>query len=170
VIDVASKTSLGGTTVGHVNKVTRHPSRPLLYASSESGVLELDPESGDILRRFSQNSWGHVVTPDGTRLYAVSFLGEVTVWNLDTGVQERSLPGVRGTDLTISPDGRFLYVLLGSDFTVGGSKLRIVDPTSGIVLRTVDLGGLARRIAMLPDGTAIISNYGGDVGWVDFVR
>ncbi|HUQ16112.1 MAG TPA: hypothetical protein VM094_08650 [Gemmatimonadales bacterium] len=85
-------------------------------------------------------------------------------------MQERSLPGVRGTDLTISPDGRFLYVLLGSDHIVGGSKLRIVDPTSGIVLRTVELGGLARRIAMLPDGTAIISNYGGLVGWVDFVR
>ena len=170
VIDVATKTSLGGTTVGHVSKLTRHPSRPLLYASSSSGVLEIDPESGEILRRFSGGSWGHVVAPDGTRLFAVGFLDEVTVWNLDTGVQERILPGLRGTDLTMSPDGRFLYVLLGSDHIVGGSKLRIVEPTSGIVVRTVELGGLARRIAMLPDGTAIISNFGGAVGWVDFVR
>jgi hypothetical protein len=51
--------------------------------------------------------------------------------------------------------------------------LFIVDAASGAILREVVLGGLARRIAVSVDGTAIISNensVGGAPGWVDFVR
>jgi hypothetical protein len=80
---------------------------------------------------------------------------------------------VWGTDLTISPDGRFLYVIYGSSHIVGNSRLYIVDPASGTELREVVTGGLAIRIAMSADGIAVISNEGavaGELGWVDFVR
>ena len=56
-------------------------------------------------------------------------------------------------------------MLLGSDRLV--SRLRIIDRPSGITVQTVTLGGLAERIAMSEDGTAIITN---STGWVDFVR
>jgi DNA-binding beta-propeller fold protein YncE len=112
------------------------------------------------------------VSPDGTRLYAVSFVSGVRVWNLETGARERTLPDVAaGTDLAISPDGRFLYVLRGGfDFE---NRLYIVDVGSGALVREVTLGGLARRIALSLDGIAIISNensVGDAPGWVDFVR
>ena len=74
---------------------------------------------------------------------------------------------VGGTDLVVSPDGRFLYVILGSDQIPDGSRLYIVDRASGALLREVVLGGLARRIEMSGDGTAVITN---EAGWVDFVR
>ena len=172
-IDLATKASLGGAATGNVLKMTHHPSRPLLYASGDAGVLELDDRSGAIIRRFAgQAADAHVVSPDGTRLYVVSFSGGgVRVWNLETGAPERTLPGVSGTDAAISSDGRFLYVLDGGfDFE---NRLFIVDVASGALLREVVLGGLARRIALSLDGTAIISNensVGGAPGWVDFVR
>jgi DNA-binding beta-propeller fold protein YncE len=153
-----------------VGKITHHPLRPLLYASGGAGVLELDPESGEIIRRFPGGVESHALTPDGARVYTVDRGGGISAWNLETGVRERSFPDVYGTDLAISPDGRFLYVLYGSNHIVDGSRVYIVDRTSGARLRTVILGGLARRIAMSHDGIAIISNEGGEVGWVDFVR
>jgi uncharacterized protein YjdB len=167
MIDLASKASLGGTGTGHVSKITHHPSRPLLYATVQgSSVLELDATSGEILRSFPGDFWSHAVTPDGTHVYMVGYFGPVSVVNLDTGMQEQGLE-VLGTDLTFSPDGRFLYSLLGSDYTVGGSRLFIIDRASGVTVRAVSLGGLAERIAMAEDGTAIISNWPSSV---DFVR
>jgi DNA-binding beta-propeller fold protein YncE len=167
--DLASKRSLGGTAVGAIYKITHHPSKPLLYASGGAGVFELDDRSGEIVRRIRGGVNGHAVAPDGKRLYTTGYGGGIGVWNLETGAQEPSVGFVFGTDLTVSPDGRFLYVVYGSNHIVDGSRLYIVDPASGALLRRIVLGGLARRIAMSSDGTAVITNEGPD-GWVDFVR
>jgi hypothetical protein len=40
----------------------------------------------------------------------------------------------------------------------------------GALLRDVVLGGVARRVEMSGDGTAVITNQGEGDGWVDFVR
>ena len=173
VIDVASKASLGGTAVGYVGRITHHPSKPLLLASTATGVYELDEKSGAIVRRFAGDGYdAHVVSPDGTTLYAVAFNGAgVAVWNLETGAPGRTLRGIHGNGMAISSDGRFLYVIRGGyDFD---NRLRIVDVASGAVVRDVSLGGFAERIALSSDGTAIISNsnsVGGEPGWVDFIR
>jgi uncharacterized protein YjdB len=167
MIDLASKSSLGGTGAGPVVKITHHPSLPLLYATVEGrSVLELDATSGEILRSFAGDFLSHAVTPDGAHLYTVSLSGGVGVLTLNTGVQQQG-PKVSGTDLAVSPDGRFLYVIFGNDHIVGGSQLYIIDRASGVTVRTVTLGGLAERIVMSEDGTAIISNSS---GYVDFVQ
>jgi WD40 repeat protein len=171
--DIATKRSLGGSTLGWVGKITRHPSQPLLYASGSAGVLEIDDRSGQIIRRFPGDVTGHVVTPDAKRLYTVSFDNGIGVWNLETGEQEPTVGSVWGWDVTLSPDGKFLYVILRSDHIVGNSRLYIVDPVSGTEVREVVLGGLTNRITMSPDGIAIITNeasVGGVPGWIDFVR
>jgi uncharacterized protein YjdB len=168
-IDLATGHSLGGTTVGGIRKVTRHPHEPLLYASGGPGVLELDAESGAIVRRFRGSVFSHAVTSDGTKVYTVNLSG-VSVWDLETGEQEE-LPGnLFGDDVVLSPDDRFLYVLFSSDHIAGGSRVYIVDRLSGALLRTVILGAQSSRIAMAPDGTALITNLGRETGWVDFVR
>jgi DNA-binding beta-propeller fold protein YncE len=172
VIDLASKKSLGGTTVGFVGKLIHHPSRPVLYAPSQTGMFELDEKSGAIIRRFPGGGYdGAVVSPDGATLYAVAFGGEgAAVWDLATGALTRTLGGIEGTDMAISPDGRFLYVIRGGfDFD---NRLRIYDAASGTMVRNVSLGGLTRRLALAADGTAIITNENstGEPGWVDFVR
>jgi len=172
--DVATKRSLGGSAPGWVSKITRHPSKPLLYASGAAGVLEIDDRSGEIIRRFRGGVNGHVLSADGKRLYTIGFSdGGIGVWNLETGAQEPSVGSVFGTDLTLSPDGGFLYVIFGSSHILGNSRLYIVDPASGTVVREVVLGGLTNRIEMSTDGIAVVSNEGataGELGWIDFVR
>ena len=158
---------LGATTVGPIDKVTHHPSRPFFYASGTNGVFEIEATSGQLTRRFRAGTVSHDVSPDGARLYTVNPGDGIGVWNLDTGAREPRLGTVGGTDLVVSPDGRFLYVILGSNQIVGGSRLYIVDRASGALLREVVLGGVARRIEISGDGTAVITNEG---GWVDFVR
>ncbi len=164
-VDVASKTSLGGAAIGGVTKITRHPLKPLFYLSAGSrAVYEVDARSGAILRRFPREGvQSHIVTPDGTRLYAVGYHGGIDVWNLETGEPERRLTSSNTGDLDITPDGKFLYV-------IGGSQLEIVERTAGAVVRTVTLGGSPWRIAMSRDGIAVISNFDFNSGWVDFVR
>jgi hypothetical protein len=172
--DVATKRSLGATAVGFVQKLTRHPSKPLLYASGGAGVIEFDDRSGEIIRRFPGEAWAHALSPDASRLYTLPFFGSrIGVWDLETGEEEPALDSAFGTDIAVSPDGRFLYLILGSSHIVGNSRLYIVDAATGTVAREVVLGGVTNRIAMAPDGTAIITNEGavaGELGWVDFVR
>ena len=168
--EVATGRSLGGTSVGFVLKITHHPTRPLLYASTDLGVLELDDRSGEIVRRIGGTAQGHVLSPDGKRLYIVSGSGGgVDIWNLETGGQEPSAGSVFGNDLAVSPDGRFLYVMRSSNID---GRLYLVDAQSGAILREVVLGGVPQRIAMSADGIAVITNAGDEdvLGWVDFVR
>ena len=165
VVNLAARQSVG-IAVGRVRKIARHPSRPLLYATGSSGVLELDDSSGEILRTFDGDSWSFTLTRDGTRLYIVGVDGGTSAWNLETGAQEPGL-GAYGEDVAITPDGKFLYVLYPFP---DDSRLFIHDAVSGTLLRHIVLGGLAWRIAMSSDGIAVISNEGGAEGWVDFVR
>jgi uncharacterized protein YjdB len=159
--------TLGVTTVGAIDKVTHHPTRPFFYASGAGGVFEIEATSGLLTRRFRAGAVSHAVGPDGTRLYTVNPEDGIGVWDLDTGARGPRLGAVGGTDLVVSPDGRFLYVIFGSDQVPDGSRLYIVDRASGALLREVVLGGLARRIEMSGDGTAVITN---EAGWVDFVH
>ncbi len=172
-IDLATKKSLGGTAAGQISKITHHPLKPLLYASGGVGVLELDPKTGEIKRWWRGGVASHAVTSDGTRLYTVDFFGApINVIDLETG-ELVQLPGrFAGGDVVLSPDDRFLYVSLPSNHSLDGSKVFIVDPFSGALLRTIVLGGLSQRIAMSSDGIAIVTNDGvpGTPGWVDFVR
>ena len=164
------KVTIGATAVGPITKVTHDPSRGVFYASGSDGVFEIDDGTAEVLRRFRAPASAHAVSPDGTQLYAVNFGGGIRVWDLQTGEEKPRLGAVAGTEIAVSPDGRFLYVIFGSNHIVGGSRLYILDRASGALLRTVVLGGLALRIAMTGDGVAVITNEGEPDAWVDFVR
>jgi DNA-binding beta-propeller fold protein YncE len=167
VVDLATKRSIG-RAIGGVLNIIHHPTRPLLYATGGTGVLELDDSSLERTRTFAGDAWAHTVSADGTRLYIVGLDGGTSIWNLETGVQERGNQ-VQGDGVAVTPDGRFLYVLYSYP---AESRVFIVDRASGALLREVVLGGLAQRIAMSGEGIALISSGGdaGSTGWVDFLR
>ncbi|HEX2220266.1 MAG TPA: Ig-like domain-containing protein [Gemmatimonadales bacterium] len=170
VLDVATKTSRGGSAIGNVSKITRHPLRPLVYATvSSRGVCEIDPASGEVTRTFRGGIQSHAVSPDGTRLYTVALDSVLRVWNLESGAEEPRLTSVGGWDVDVTPDGKFLYVV---GYESGGPRLSVVDPGSGALVRTVDTGADGRRIAMSRDGIAAVSTVDGRTGegWIAFVR
>ncbi len=129
-------------------------------------VVEIDSETGDVLRTFNQAgpNFGVVqstaVSPDGTRLYAALESGDLLSWDLGTGALGPRLTNGGGFGLAVSPDGEVLYVARGAD-------VLMVDRASLVLLKTVPVGGFVRRIAVRFDGVAIAAN---DNGWVDFIK
>jgi uncharacterized protein YjdB len=153
---------------GSITAFSRHPTLPRLYGNlGYAKVVEIDMETSSALRTFDPADFGVVgtvqataVSPDGKRLFAETESGDLMSWNLETGQPDLKLAGGGGFGLAISPDGKVLYV--GS----GGSVL-LVDPASLTLLKTVNVGGLVRRVAVRADGTAVAAN---EQGWVDFIR
>jgi len=154
--------------VGSVTAFSRHPTEPKLYGNmAYSQVVEIDMETAAALRTFDPADFGvsgtvqaTAVSPDGKRLYAETESGDLMSWNLETGEPDLKLANGGGFGLAISPDGKVLYV--GRNDTV-----LMVDPGSLILLKTVNVGGGVRRVAVRADGTAIAAN---ESGWVNFIR
>jgi hypothetical protein len=164
VVDIASKSVVGGQALGMINAITRHPTEPLLYATvTASSVLEIDAVTGDVERTFPLGGGvqGNAVSPDGSRLYvADESLNSVRVVNLATGVEEPSITSAGGFGLAISPDGAQLYL-------ARWDQVVIVDRATGELVRRVSVSGVARRIAFASNGVALVTNEG---GWVDFIE
>ncbi len=111
---------------------------------------------------------GLVFSPDGARIYLSNVNGNVKVFDVAAGGKvtpklSLSLPEARTpkrkndipTGLTVSPDGRLLYVCLNL-----GNKLAEVEIESGKTLRTFDVG-VAPYDVVLAAGKAYVSNTGG---------
>lgn len=151
---------------GGVTAFSRHPTAPLLYGNmGDTSVVEIHAESGAVVRTFTLphdpccplSIEGTVVTLDGSRLYAAS--GDLVSWDLATGAPGPRLAGGGGVALALSPDGKLLFV--------GRSgEVLIVDRASLAVLRTVHTGGLARGVAVRPDGVAIATEQAGGVRFI----
>ena len=134
-----------------------------VYASTYAGVLHsLNTKTGgDSAVTLSGKLQDVVVANDGRTVYVANETG--AMWVLDsTGAHQA--PGVQNTfSLVLSPDGNSLYASQPALGTV-----LIVDRASLTVSKTLDVGGMPRRIAFDPLGTvALIGNEG---GYVSIVR
>jgi DNA-binding beta-propeller fold protein YncE len=165
-LSTGAATVLAGVSAS-VTAFSRHPSAPRLYGNmGYASVVEIDSENGNVLRTFNQAGpnfgtlQGTAVSPDGTRLYAALEGGDLLSWDLETGAPGPQLTSGGGFGLAVSPDGSVLYVARGAD-------VLIVDRASLALLKTVAVGGFARRVAVRPDGVAVVSN---ESGWVDFIK
>lgn len=167
----------GGTVADSVvleaeaNGLALHPDRRRLYASVISGpVVEIDTHSLHVLRTFELGGkpQGIAVSRDGTRLYvaneAVDPRGGLEIWDLVAGTRiQRVAIGGLGFGLGLSPDERRIFVTRSL-----GGDVKIVSPENPALIRTLETGGMPRRIGFNAAGTvAVIAN---EAGWVDFVR
>jgi YVTN family beta-propeller protein len=167
VIDVATRTIVNDNLIpGSVNAISRAPGSDLLYAATLGQVFEISGTARTVLRTLSVPVSSYQETAaslDGTELYVVVEGGDLIVWDLATDQLKRTVTGGGGFGLGLTPDGRFLYVA-----DTYGSKVKIIDRVSGVILRSVNTGGTPRRVAFDPTtGTAMVTNEG---GWVDFIK
>lgn len=111
---------------------------------------------------------GLVFSPDGRRLYLSNVNGSIKAFSVgpDGGVRPShslSLPAANAprreeeipAGLAVSPDGRKLYVCGNLS-----NRLLEIDPETGLVFRTVDVG-VAPYDIVLAGGKAYVSNWGG---------
>jgi len=114
-----------------------------------------DVETGQLLRSF-ESSGDHVnslaFSPDGTRLAAGNWSGDLVLWEVSSEAPLTSLGAHSDpiVDLAFSPDGQLLAAAI---LTGGSSTVEIWDITSGEKLAQLE----GESLAFSPDGTALAS-------------
>jgi YVTN family beta-propeller protein len=140
----------------------------LLYVSTRDvgTVTVIGLKSNAILRTLTVGGLpqGIVVSPDGTQLYVANQTGDLQFWSIagDSSVGVALLAG-RGFGLAQRPSDGKLYVT-----TLEAGQVQIVDPTTHLILQSINVGGVPRRIAFDASGSiGVVANEG---SWVDFLR
>jgi DNA-binding beta-propeller fold protein YncE len=142
-----------GSYSAHDIRVSRDGRRIWAACARAQAVLELDAETGKILRTYKtdqQGSWFVEVTPDERKLYTPNLEGKsVSVIDRATGLVKviRFAYPVYGID--ISPDGKEVWV--------SGRDLAVIDTAADEVTATVktpeaDTG----RIRLTSDGKRVV--------------
>ena len=167
VIDVPSKTIVNDNlALGAANAISRAPGSDLLYAAINGAVVEINGTTRTIVRTLAVPSGSLQETAaslDGTELYVLHEGGDLIVWDLTNNQLKQTVSGAGGFGIGLSPDGKFLYVT-----NAFNGEIRVIDRVSRIVLRTINSGGIPRRVAFDPaTGIAMVTN---ENGWVDFIK
>ena len=142
-----------GTYSAHDIRVSRDGRRIWAACGRQQAVLELDSETGKILKTYrteQEGSWFVEVTPDERKLYTPNLEGKsVSVIDRATGRVKviRFEHPVYGIDIT--PDGKEVWV--------SGRDLKVIDTTADEVTATVkasesDTG----RVRITSDGQRVV--------------
>ncbi|MYI84053.1 MAG: T9SS type A sorting domain-containing protein, partial [Rhodothermaceae bacterium] len=146
----------GYSAVAFSSDVTR------LATGSDNAILVWDVDSGDQTTSLG----GHALSPDGTRLAAVSENGKILLWDVDSGERITTLEGHAGgaeagtvSLLAFSPDGTRLASGSG---LFGDYAILLWDVDSGERIATLEghtggPWGAISALAFSPDGTRLAS-------------
>ncbi len=173
------------TLKGHtrfVNDIAFSPDGKRLASHSRDGVVKVwDVEAGRVVLTITSATMlpdrGSIsFSPDGKRLAgsgrAVSSgvgpgaLGEVKVWDAQTGDELLSLKGhsLGVSCVVYSPDGkRIASASGGAAQALGAGEVKVWDAETGKDLLTLKGGVFGHRIAFSPDGHLLASDSGGTV-------
>jgi hypothetical protein len=86
-----------------------------------------------------------VVAPDGATVYAAGANGIVRLSSRDLGVVATLAAGTAIDALAVTPDGRTVYALTGTD-----GRIVQIDTASGVVIGAVPGAGYDRLVAIVP--------------------
>ena len=169
IVDLSTRSIVEQIPVGAApNSFAVAPNEERIYVASAFGseVTEIRADNDQVTRRFVVNGVPQelVVSKDGKELYAANEAGWVDVIDLGTGtvVEHIELAG-GGFGMALSPDQVHLYVSVPSRGLV-----QVVNTESRRVTRSINVGGVPRRIAFdYHGGHAVVAN---EAGGVNFVR
>ncbi|CAL9501566.1 Serine_threonine-protein kinase PknD [Nocardiopsis dassonvillei] len=118
----------------------------LLYSdwTSDSSVIEIDPETDEVLGVYRGASPAHEIrtTPDGALVIGLDFTGELTVWDAGTREEVLNLDGVRSG--------------MGANTAVVGSEMLHVTQDGRIVRTSLPDGGrLGEFTAEIPEDSTL---------------
>jgi len=146
-------------------------SRTRLYASQRAfdggRVFEIEPHSFTLLRTFETggSAQGIQLSADDSRLFVAAQDGGVIVWDVASNSLDTTYatPGCSGYGLLRTPDNAFLVV-----GCVLNGLVEILDPDTGTLLETLDVGGRPRELSWDKASRAIV--VPNELGWVDILR
>jgi hypothetical protein len=133
------KRLFAGGADGSVRVIDVATGRSLRSLSIRPGALVLKEPASPAVVRLLSNS-------DGKRLAALTEVGWITLWDIETGEELCTRPGLHDA-FAFTPDGRRLVV------TEAPVRLVIVDAAAGQELVTLPpIGGRGVSVAVTPDG------------------
>lgn len=143
--------------------------RTRLYASQRAfdggRVFEIDPVSFTHLRTFETggSAQGIQLSADDSKLFVAAQDGGIIVWDVATNsfITTYATPDCSGYGLVRTPD----FLVVGC---VSQGFVEVLDPNTGALIETLNLGGAPRELSYDPaSGSIIVPNEG---GWVDILR
>ena len=141
-----------GSTIfdGHsdsIREVAWSPDGTRAASVSREAIKIWNPQNGQTLQSLPSRTNGRISwSPDGMRL--VSGGTEISVWNVDTGQLERSMPGSDdgwGGEVVWAPDG-------ASIASIDRNKVTKWDASTGERQGTIELPFRGIELAWSPDG------------------
>ena len=120
VIDRTSQTLIKKIAAGHnSNSIAVHPQRPRVYiacfgvSGEGNGVYAIDTNTYQVTHiPLEVQSWFMALSPTGDELYVSQSTGSITVIDtLNNGVKKTFVAGEIPRELSLSLDGKLLYVL-----------------------------------------------------------
>jgi YVTN family beta-propeller protein len=164
VLDLNKRTvkatfDLGRYTRPHGIWVSRDGKRLWVTCEGERAVLELNAETGAILKVWeTEQEVSHMVvpTPDERKLYVANIgSGSVTVIDRTTDIVKSIRTGAGAEGIDVSPDGGEVWASNRAANTVS-----VISVSSDSVVATFESGGqMPIRLKFTPDGTQVwVSN------------
>ena len=140
--------------------VTPDGARVLISSVSGVSLTVVDAASGAVRRPIPLIMDMHpggferiAVTPDGRRAYVANQVKEyLAIADLRGGPANQSLVDLRPSDVTLTPDGRTLYVTGCREFCTTGT-VEALDTATMSTLRSFAVGSSPYRFALSPAGT-----------------
>lgn len=163
VLDLANRAvkttyEFGTHTGQHGVAVSKDGSRVWITSETPNALLEIDAASGKILNVWPTNQQRtHLVlpSPDQKRFYVTNTVsGSLTIIDRATGAVKNIPVGTGAEGVTVSPDGREVWVAWRND-----SKISIVNTANDQIVETISAEGQGpQRIQFTPDGSQVWSS------------
>jgi YVTN family beta-propeller protein len=155
------KATLQVCEMAHDTRVSRDGRRLWVACAPMKAVQEIDTTTGAVNRSWNtglEGGWFVEITPDERKIYVPHLEGKaLTVIDRKTGTSRAVFAGTTQFGITISPDGREVWVSDGDE-----NKLSIVDTRSDKVSATIKLGPVEKgrssfsRLRFTPNGRQVV--------------
>ncbi|WP_394693489.1 PQQ-binding-like beta-propeller repeat protein [Hyphobacterium sp.] len=151
-----------------------HPQAHRFWVTCEDvgEVIEIDGESGEILRRFDVGNGVHkvILHPDGTSLITSNpDRGELGLIDLETGTVQTLSTGAQAEGLTLSTDGEAVFIANAGDRTLcridlEALTIRWCQPVEGVFPIAVAFHAIAGDVWVARLGASDIAAFDADTG------
>lgn len=160
VLDLAERKvkatyNYGSNRGQHGSVVSRDGKSVWVTSETPQSLLEIDAATGKIVNQWmtkQERSHLVVMTPDEQKFYVTNTVsGSVSVVERATGAVKVIPVGKGAEAITISPDGREVWVGLPAD-----NKLAVISTAKDEIVETLESGGKQpQRIRFTPDGKEV---------------
>lgn len=172
VINVSSGSMTTIAMPGDPNGLFLSPAGDRLYVSLpfQGVVAEIKIADNSVARSFAVGGQPQdmALSPDGGTLYIANESGSLDFLDLASGTIAARVPlPAGGFALKVTPDHEQIFVVQPGGYS-GEGYLTIVNARTRAIVKSIELGGVPRKIAFTAHGEhAIVAN---EAGWVDFIK